>query len=405
MLRLKGILALAVLPALLVLLGAAQQQIPDAPSTTRPPQQTLPTAPPPRAPEPPAPGETPPAPSPTITNVPAGQPSAADVNDPAFTIRTAVNFVVVPVTVKDSSGHLVDGLLKKDFSVHEDGVEQQIRLFTSDPFPLSAAIVLDLGMSDITMHKINQTLSALAGAFSQFDEVAFYTFGSTVERTLDFSTANDRFAAALKRSKHQGRTGGVPVVGGPLGSGPSINGRPADPSTPHVNTPRRESRVLNDAILAAAMDLAKRDRARRRIIFVVSDGREEGSRASYNDVLKVLLSHGILIYAVAVDESAIPGYRKLESVRLPRMGYGNLLPKYAGATGGEVFPAFDQETIEATYQRLTSEARNQYTLGYTTRATAASNYRQIEVVVHRSGLSVHAKDGYYPLPTGSSATP
>jgi hypothetical protein len=63
-----------------------------------------------------------------------------------------------------------------------------------------------------------------------------------------------------------------------------------------------------------------------------------------------------------------------------------------------VFTEFGKSAIEAAYARVTDEARNQYTLGYTARATTAGNYRGIEVLVHRPKLKVYAKDGYFPLP-------
>ena len=77
---------------------------------------------------------------------------------------------------------------------------------------------------------------------------------------------------------------------------------------------------------------------------------------------------------------------------------GNILPRYASATGGDVFSEGGRDAIEAAYQRVTLEARNQYTLGYNTRFTAAGTERTLEVRVHRPGLKVYAKQGYYPLP-------
>ena len=59
---------------------------------------------------------------------------------------------------------------------------------------------------------------------------------------------------------------------------------------------------------------------------------------------------------------------------------------------------FSKESIESAYQRITMEARNQYTLGYNTAQKPSSNYRDIEVRVKRPGLEVFAKHGYYPLP-------
>jgi len=381
-----------------------QQGVPDAPSATRPAPAQIPKNAPPAAttspdtqqqqtsPEPPPPN--------TIKTVPAASVPAdtSDGRDDLYKIIVRVNQVTVPVTVKDSNGRLIEGLTKNDFSVYEDGKEQTVNFFTSDPFPLSAAVVLDLGMSDDIVRKVNETLPALAGAFSPYDEVALYVYGNTVSKSLDYSAANDRFSSALSRAKKPGRPGGVPVTSGPMASGPTINGVPFDPNVPHVSTPRRESRVLNDAILAAAIDLAKRDRTRRKVIFVISDGREIGSKVGYSDVLKSLLTNNINVYAVNVGASAIPGYRTAEKVNIPFSGSGNILPKYASATGGQVFPEFDRDAIERAYSQVTGEARNQYTLGYSTRATPSTDYRSIEVRIHRGGLKVIARDGYFPLP-------
>ena len=103
-----------------------------------------------------------------------------------------------------------------------------------------------------------------------------------------------------------------------------------------VLTPAKESHVLNDAILMAAQNLAHRPRENRKIIFVISDGQEYGSRASYAQVLKVLLTDEIAVYAIGVDGAAMPVYNKIEKARIPGFGYSNILPRYANATGGDV---------------------------------------------------------------------
>jgi VWFA-related protein len=338
--------------------------------------------------------------------VPAAPAPPSERDQIIDTIRVDVRFVVVPVTVKDASGHLVEGLGRNDFAVFEDGVQQQIKLFTSDPFPLSAAVVLDVGLPDQVLRKVNDTLPALTAAFSQFDEVAFYTFGNSVTKELDFSAVTERYAKSIKRLKRQGQQGGAPVAGGPLGqSSPSINGKPVDPNVPpggNVYVQYREAHVLNDAILAAAMDLSQRPKDRRKLIFVISDGKEVGSHANYPQVLKVLLSNGISVYGVAVGDSAMPIISTIQKVNVPRSGHANLLPRYTGTTGGDVFPEFDRNAIETAYARATEQARNQYTLGYTAKASGPNNtYRNIEVIVHRPNLKVHAKEGYYPLPIAS----
>jgi VWFA-related protein len=416
-----------------------KQDIPDAPSASRPPQP-FPTTPP-VEPEGFPPSETPateqappgdeappssakPAPLPTDNNstepphpvdvktVPEGgatPDTGSSSQDELFKITRNVNQVIVPVRVTDDSGRLVNGLLPKDFSVYEDGNKRALNFFTSDPLAISAAVIFDLGMPNINVQKVDQTLPALEGAFSQFDEVAIYTYSNTTGRMADFGAVGKRLNAVLNQLKTApGENNGVPVLGGPLGpQGPMINNIPVDRSTPPAISPAKQAHVLNDAILAAALDLSKRERSRRKIIFIISDGKEYRSNASYGDVLKVLLSNGILVYGIGVGSSAIPGYKQMEKLHLPGQGYGNILPRYANATGGEILSEYSKDAIEGAYQRAIGDARNQYTLGYSTAATPSSTYREIEVRVGRPGCKssdlrpcvlVYAKAGYYPLP-------
>ena len=401
--------------------------IPDAPSTVQPPAPK----PAPEAEAPPKPGpETGPSPdssskgdqekpapppmSPVETVPPGSVPETnsqasgprnqINPKDDLYTISVTTNFVQIPVMVKDKQGRRVDGLLPQDFTVLENGKPQKLSYFTSDPFQLSVAVLIDLGMADVAVQKVNDTYSALIGAFSPYDEVALYTYSSTVSRVTDFTNRPERLTATLDSMKLvRGHNNGPPVLGGPLGpQPPMVNGIPVGTSgPPPVFTPPKEAHVLNDAILRAAMDLSKRDPTRRKVIFVISDGRERGSAASYSDVLHVLELHGIQVKAVVLDMGALPGYKQAEKLpHIFRQGYSNILPRYTNATGGgNVFTELSRNSIEEAYAQITSEARNQYTLGYNPKAVSgASAFRGIEVLVHRKGLDVYAKAGYYPIP-------
>jgi len=363
---------------------------PEQPANTRTPEQQ--PAPAQTNPQPPPPGSR------EIKTVPPGSvPPSQNAQDELFSLTKNVSFVSVPVTVKDTEGKLVEGLLSKDFTIYEDGSVQKLTFFTSDPFPLSAALIVDQGMQEPVLRKVNQTFSALGGAFGPFDEVAVFTYGNTVSKRQDFGNST-RMELALQRLKDErGDNAGASVVGGPFGSGPQTNGKPITGTGP-VITPTPEYHVLNDAILTAAQDLARRSPTSRKIIFVISDGQEYGSRASYAQVLKVLLTDNITLYAIGVDTAAMPVYNKVAKARIPGFGYSNILPKYVNATGGDVLNEFSKEAIESAYQRITVEARNVYTLGYNTTMVPSSKYREIEVRVKRPGLDVFAKHGYYPLP-------
>jgi len=401
--------------------GALWAQLPDAP-TPQPgaglpaqgeqpqaQQPAQPVAPPPEQPQAPA------EPSSQIQTVPAGKAPNAPGSGPDELSRIIVNvnYVLVPVRVKDSSGHDVYGLTKENFSLYENNQHVPIKFFTSDPFPLSAAILVDVGLPDIALDKVRSTYSALIGAFGPYDEVAVYTYGNTVHEQQPFLAAtSEKTAVTFRHVKTiQGSNAGAPVYN-PMTTGPSVNGRVFDQGQQRsalYAPPKNESpsRVLNDAILQAAVDLSRRDRARRKVIFIISDGRESGSTASYADVLKVLLSGEVSVYGVAVDSAAIPGYNKLERIRLPRQPVGNILPKYASATGGQVYTDFAASDMESAYADAAGEARNQYTIGYTSPSPAASSdlMRIIEVRVNRAGLKVFARAGYYPLPAKASPAP
>lgn len=414
---------------------AAQQkpdEIPDAPSATRPIPPPEPPSPRPGAEENgqpaadstsndvtsgsktlphsfdtpvPSTGQTPPPPMPPIKTVPAGSvpKDTESGEDVGYTFKVHANLVLVPVTVKDSDGHLVNGLRPKDFTVLENGQRQTLNFFTSDPFALSAAVIIDLGMADVGVKKVQQTLSALQGAFSQFDEVAIYTYSDKVGRVSDFGSAGKQLTAVLNEVKsYSGENNGPPVTSGPLGpQGPIINGMPIGAPVTPVITPPRVAHVINDAILMAARDLAKRDRTTRKIIFVISDGRELGSTASYADTLKVLLTQQITVYAIGLEGAAIPIYDKLQRIHLPKtralLGYSDILPKYVAATGGgSVYNELAAAEIERAYTQAIGDARNQYTLGYSSKGIGG--YREIEVRVRRPNVKVVAKVGYYPLP-------
>ncbi|HSS99887.1 MAG TPA: VWA domain-containing protein [Terriglobales bacterium] len=431
---------LVLVPTLLVWGQDNKQDIPDAPSAAQPPQNFPADAPPAPKEQPnsaptepaeqpkesrpvqaplPFPGDAPaaadtPQTAPGVKTMPGTKPKddGSNTREEIYKISTTTNFIQIPVTVKDQDGKLVAGLVPKDFQVLENGKQQKMAFFTSDPFPLSAAVIIDLGMPDSLVQKVNRTFSALQGAFSQFDEVALYTYSSTTTRLQGFGAVSQELADTLNDLKtKRGRNDGVPVTSGPFGpQGPVINGTPVTSPVPILSTPPKEAHVINDAILQAALDLSKRDRSRRKIIFVISDGREVGSTAGYSDVLKVLLTNNVVVYGLGVGGSAAPIYGKLQRIHVPRLGTGDILPKYSSATGGELFTEISKDSIDAVYARAIEEARNQYTIGYYAAKGSPGGYRDIEIRIARPDCKDYAapcvrttaKAGYYPAPPAPS---
>ena len=329
---------------------------------------------------------------------------AAGEGAKAFTLNVGVNFVEVPFTVKDKKGQLVPGLTAHDVRIYENGLRQKMDRFTTDPFPLSVALVIDQSMSFDEMTKVNNALGALQGAFSSYDEVAVFTYNNGPQQQTDFTGGQSaRLNAVLERSKAVGREPLQPL-GGPLSQTTNINNQNFDPNTAPVrnhqgielNAPR-EVHTLNDAILAAAQATTKAGRGRRRIVYVIGDGKEYGSTAKYKDVVRYLQANKVAVYATLVDDFKIPGTGFVNRIHLPFQMRDNILPLYVGATGGQIDPEARTAGIARSFAKIAEEVRTQYTIGYYTHEPFIDGkYRKLIVKVLRPDLDVTAKDGYYP---------
>ena len=331
-------------------------------------------------------------------------------------LRTVfVNFVQVPFTVKDSHGHLVPGLTWRDVRVYENGVRQPMRLFTVDPFPLSVAVVIDQSVPFDTMTKINNSLASLQGAFTKYDEVAVFTYNNGVKMQTEFTAAQSaRLGAVLENSKGKGREFTY-VDDGPMAHNITRNGYELDPNTSPdrgrtvgstFETPERESHTLLDAILAAAQQTTHAPKERRRIVYVISDGKEFGSVAKEKDVIKYLQANNVEVYATLVGDTAVPGLGFLDRIHLPLMMRDDIMPRIVSATGGETDPEYRQGQIEKSFAHITEEVRTQYTVGYYTKLSPLNeSFRRVEVRVLRPGLTIISKDGYYPNANDNRPSP
>ena len=405
----------------------AQQTIPDAPKP-----QALPigpiapgigTSPTSNGDTTPADGQT--APGTSLPSTPTAQNTheddgeapelpAAGEGTKVFTLRgTGVNFVEVPFTVKDKKGQLVPGLTWRDVRVYENGLRQKMQLFTVDPFPLSVALVIDQSMTHDEMTKVNNALGALQGAFSNYDEVAVFTYNNGPQQQTEFTGGQSaRLTAVLERSKGAGRDALMAgSLDGPMSQTTNINNQQFDPNTAPVrnnsglilNAPR-DVHTLNDAILAAAQATTKVGSGRRRIVYVIGDGKEYGSTAKTKDVIKYLQTNKIAVYATLVGDFKIPYTGFIDRIHLPFQMRDDILPVYVGATGGQLDAEFRTPGIARSFSKIAEEVRTQYTVGYYSREPFIDGkYRKLELTVQRPNLTVIAKEGYYP--TASDARP
>jgi hypothetical protein len=166
--------------------------------------------------------------------------------------------------------------------------------------------------------------------------------------------------------------------------------------------------TLNDAILEAAKSLSKKPIERRRVIYVISDGKEYGSSAKYKDVVKYLQTNNIEVDGTLVGDSSLPIIGFLDRMHLPLTMRDNILPAYASATGGNFDAEFLIASIEKSFARIAAEVRNRYTVDYITHEPLIDGkYRTLEVKVigHGNDLTILAKKGYWPTPQSTRPRP
>lgn len=341
------------------------------------------------------------SPSPAV-DVPAGKGE-----DAIQTLMVHVDAVDVPFTVKDSKGKLVPGLTARDVQVYENGILQRPDIFTTDALPLSVAIVIDQSMTQDQMDKVNTALGALQDAFTRYDEITFFTYNKVPKQiTPGFTGAQSaRATQGIERSKGSGRDALMAgSLSGPMAQTTVLNDYNVDPNTAAVrghtgmqlDVPR-EPHPLNDAILAAATVLSDRALGRRRVIYVISNGNEYGSKAKTSDVIKYLQRNSIEVDGTLVGDNAIPVLGFLDRIHLPLTMRDNVLVAYQRATAGQLDSEIRLGSIEKSFGQIAEEVRTRYTIGYTSHEPFVDGkYRKIEVKVLKPDLTVIAPPGYYP---------
>jgi VWFA-related protein len=341
--------------------------------------------------------QTPPAASPSpAAQAPAPQ-QAVPQADARSRIVSQTRLVLVPVTVKDKEGHMVGGLEKEDFRVFADGIEQQVLLFTSDPFPLSAVVVIDNDLSDKAAGQVQKSLVSISAGFGPDDEVAVVTYSEFPHTVSDFSKDNDLLFTQLKRlqlgshataivadqtteglivNSQNGHTG----ESQPNGLGLPLNGS----RRPRVDT------ALSDAVYAAGDMLKTRGRGRRKIVFLISDGSDSGrDQHTFDETLHSLLLADVSVYSISVSHELLIGKKLLEHGAFEA-------DKYALDTGGDTFFAAKPDDLERLYSDVTEQARNEYTLTFSpSMADRTHDFHPVEVRVRRPDLDVRARNGYY----------
>jgi VWFA-related protein len=123
----------------------------------------------------------------------------------------------------------------------------------------------------------------------------------------------------------------------------------------------------------------------KRAIVLLSDGKDEGSRYGYNDVLEYARRSGVAIYAVGIGLSSQNADIRLKLSRL------------ADETGGRFFFIERAKELDGIYDTIQKELRSQYFLAYqSAKEGDADKFRTIEVKMAKPGMEAKTVRGYYP---------
>jgi Ca-activated chloride channel family protein len=261
-----------------------------------------------------------------------GIPALAQDQDQTV-MRVAVNLVMIDATVKTKAGQIMGDLKKENFQLSEDGVPQNIQVFSRDELPLNVALVLDLSDSiGPFLGPLRDAANTALASLKPEDEVALFTFSTEAELRVPFTTDKAQIAQQINAFKVGGATN------------------------------------INDGIFVPAKYLLTAPNKARRVIILISDdvATYSGGQGT-RDIITELIASDAVLYNLK-----IPGYNPPGTMLHAAMEKGLVdIRKVMHQTGGEVFDVKDVAQLDSVFRALIERIKTRYTLGYYTKASAA----------------------------------
>ena len=289
----------------------------------------------------------------------AGSLNAAS-QDPApakeQVFRAHSDLVVLHVNVFAGRSDAVPGLPQDAFTIIEDGKPQEISFFSSADVPVAAGLVMDNSGSMIARQKM-AIAGALAFAHASHpeDELFAVVFNENVRfglpPTMAFTHSRPMVQGALSRFRPGGKT------------------------------------ALYDAVVAA-IDHLENATHQKRVLVVLSDGEDNASRLSRDDMLDKAARSNTIIYTVSSATAGTTGGD----------GDAKLLRRLADTSGGLAYFPDNEKEVVAAFEEISGNVRRGYALGYVPKNTNHDGgFRRVQVRVRtpgRTNLTVRARDGY-----------
>jgi Ca-activated chloride channel family protein len=272
----------------------------------------------------------------------AGLPQSSSMPpQQAGKIRVQTTLVHVPVMVSDSRGGPVVGLTAEDFGLYDDGVRQPLAFFATSSEPIRIALLLDTSKSTATV--LDRIRKAAAGFLDQLrpqDQAMLAVFDSDIRILCSFGTDLPELKAAVR---------GV-QVGGDAGT------------------------HMRDAVVRIAGKHLRNGQGRKAII-LLTDGQDNGSSASRDEMIDAVLGSGVVVYPIYYTVDMRELVKKLFGVSLSRNRAGAsvwkreeeeaaaLLQRLADESAGTLLRS-DTTDFKRTFQRVADELRHQYLVAF-----------------------------------------
>jgi len=289
---------------------------------------------------------------------PASQPKQGEVDDK--TLITNTDLITFTVTVTDIYGRFVSGLGKNAFSIFDDKQEQHISFFSDDDAPVSVGVIFDVSgsMSGDKVKRARDALSHFVQTSHDRDEYFLIAFNSRaqllMDRTRDGNAVLDKLTFVQTRS----------------------------------NT------ALYDACYLG-VERVQRGAHPKRALLLISDGQDNNSRYTFNELRRVLKESDVVLYAIGILGGSDMGSN------LGMEGQG-ILDELAGVSGGKAFYPRSNAEMDDIFEQIALELRHQYSIGYRPPDFVSNGkWHKIKVkVAPPRGLPrlfVRTKEGYFAI--------
>jgi VWFA-related protein len=240
-------------------------------------------------------------------------------------------------------------------ALYENGVEQTIKSLVQDPSPARIVLLVD---NSLTLRTDIERMEAAAREFAyeifEGDKLLIVGYDNDAEIVADWTDDSKKIEGSLKGFRKQGE--------------------------PHLFDALNA--VLNEALLPLAASNQKR------VVVVISDGLDRGSRAKFDETLNNLQSQDITVYALQAPDRTGGALRRDQPKPV------QVIEKLVEGTGGRTFPVNEPR---AAAQAICDELRkNRYILSYYPNSASYLDARRL-LVVPETGIIVRFKTFQPPV--------